>query len=123
MGSKKILLAIGSLMTLGVTMVMAFAGMNLSRTVDEFAVIAKEDSVQTTNDSVIARTDARVTDWDGVEHVEPLGETKTTGPNTGKIMATAVGVQSMSFGALAICLVIVISLVVKYWRRDRNQVK
>ena len=110
-------------MTLGVVMVIAFAGMNLSKTVDEFAVIAKEDSVQTSSDTVIARADARVVDMDGIEYVEPLGETKVTGSNTGKIMATAVGVQSMALGAISVCLVVIISLVVRYWRRDRNRVK
>ena len=110
-------------MALGVMMVVVFTGVNLSRTMEEFTVIAKEDSVQTTDDTMIARSDPHVVDASGVEYMEPLGEVKVTGPDVGKTMATAVSVQSMSLGALAICLVIIISLVVKYWQDDRNRAK
>lgn len=103
-------------------MIMIFEGVNLSRTVEEFTVIAKEDSVQNSSDSVIARSDVRTTqDSSGLEHTEPLGVTKTTSPNGEKMMATAISVQGMVFGILAVCLAVAISLVVRYWRRAHNQ--
>lgn len=54
-------------------------------------------------------------------YVPPLGESSTVGPNLERIFAIAVSTQGMILGILAICIAVVISLVVRYLRRARNQ--
>lgn len=102
-------------MAAAVVALVVAAGVNLNRTVVKLDIAMAE----TETDTVIARVDNNVPQ-DVSSFVAPLGENKVTGPDESKILAAAVGTQGMIIGLLAVCLVVVISLVVRYWRRDRN---
>jgi fibro-slime domain-containing protein len=73
-------------------------------------------------EATLARTEAIVA-YDPMNpgYVAPLGESSTVGPNLERIFAIAVSTQGLILGLLAICLAVVISLVVRYLRRARNQ--
>lgn len=115
------LAAMSVVMVVAVAALIGVAGVNLSKTVKELDVAVTK--IQ--SDTVIARTDPSETRLaqDGTEYVAPLGENTVTEPDASKVLATAVGTQGMIIGVLSVCLVVVISLVVRYWRRAHSQVE
>lgn len=106
-------------MVVAVVALIGVAGANLSHTVGELEVAV----TKTQNDTVLARVSDEELDFAdpyGDGYVAPLGETITTGPDTSQILASAVSMQGMIMGILSVCLVVTISLAVRYWRRVRN---
>lgn len=118
MKKLKFLGLMGVIMAVAVAALIGVAGSNLSRTVGDLEVAV----TKTQSDTVIARvSDEAVLDPDGSGYVAPLGENKVTESNkTSKVLAAAVGAQGMVLGMLSVCLVVIISLVVRYWLRARN---
>ena len=117
MKAPKILTMTASAMVIAVMALIGVVGMNMTQTVDELDIALTEVD----RDTVIARTsDDELTDPSGLGYVAPLGENKTTAPDESKTFAVAVGVQGKVIGLLAVCLLVVTSLGVRYWRRDRS---
>ena len=117
MKAPKILTITASAMVIAVMALIGVVGMNMTQTVDELDIALTEVD----KDTVIARTrDDELTDPSRVGYVAPLGENKTTAPDESKTFAVAVGVQGKVIGLLAVCLLVVTSLGVRYWRRDRS---
>ena len=123
MKAPKILIIAGIAMAIAVVALIGTVGANTSRTVGELDIALTE--IET--DKVIARTNSleAVNDPSGTGYAAPLGENRTVSSgidrsSESRVLATAVGVQGMVAGMLAVCLLIIISLVVKYWRNARS---
>lgn len=117
----------GFLVVMSVAMVVAVvaligvAGANLSRTVGDLEIAMTE----TKTDTVIAKAEQHqvILNEDGTEYVAPLGENTVVRPDTVQILAVAVSAQGMVLGLLAVCLVVVISLAVRFLYRKHEAKK
>ena len=119
MKKSKSLVVLSVAMVIAVVALIGVAGVNLSRTVGELEVAV----TRTESDTVIAKVDHNVVtpSGDGMEYVAPLGENVVVEPDGSRILAVAVSAQGMVLGLLAVCLVVVISLAVRYWYRKGDQ--
>jgi len=111
------LMITGVVISAAVMALMGVVGINMSRTVGELDIALTEMESST----VIARTgeDGEIEDPSDPSHAAPLGESVRVMPDTdtGRVLAAAVGVQGMVMGIFVICLLVIISLVVRYWQR------
>lgn len=80
-------------------------------------------------DTTLARVDAK--DNDGLEvayvspedseHAKPLGETSTHGPSKSRMIAASMTAQVSALAVVVVGVGVIISGVLRYWRRGHNQ--
>lgn len=100
-----------------ILVLMGVTVLNIPKTVNNMEIALADDAkTNTAVDTTIA-----VTDDNG--YTRPLGESTISEVKAERVIGETAGVQWMVLGMLGACLLVVISLVVKYWLDGRRVVK